>query len=171
MAELYPNDGWYALYTRHQHEKNVTRILLEKGFDAFLPLYSTTHQWKDRKKELLLPLFPCYVFVSADLSRTLDVLKTPSVMGFVSHAGRPARIPSEQIETVREVVLRSRAEPHPFLQTGDRVRVKAGSLLGLEGILVRKKNVSRLVISVDMLGKSVATEIDGWAVERIQRAA
>lgn len=163
--------SWYALYTRHQHEKNAAQVLSHKGFDTFLPLYQAMHQWKDRKKELWLPLFPCYVFLSGDVNRSLEVLKTPGVVGFVSHAGRPAAIPSDQIHAVREVVLRSRAEPHPFLQTGDKVRVKAGSLLGLEGILVRKKNQCRLVISVEMLGKSVATEIDGSLVERIKRVA
>jgi transcription antitermination factor NusG len=98
-------------------------------------------------------------------------LKTPGVLGFVSNAGRPAVIPSDQIYAVQQVVLRSRAEPHPFLQAGDMVRVKSGSLLGIEGILVRKKNQCRLVISVEMLGKSVATEIDVSMVERIRRAA
>jgi transcription antitermination factor NusG len=163
--------AWYAIYTRHQHEKSAAQLLSHKGFDTFLPLYSATHQWKDRKKEVSLPLFPCYVFLNGDLGRSLDVLKTPGVVGFVSSAGQPAVIPTEQMEAVRHVVLRSRAEPHPFLQTGDRVRVRAGSLAGVEGILVRKKNLCRLVISVDILGQSVATEIDASLVERVRRAA
>lgn len=164
-------ETWYALYTRHQHEKNASQVLSQKGFETFLPLYQAIHQWKDRKKEIWLPLFPSYVFVSGDLSRSLDVLKTPGVVGFVSSSGRPAVIPSEQIQAVRQVVLRSRAEPHPFLQAGDRVRVKSGSLAGVEGILVRKKNYWRLVISVEMLGKSVATEIEASVIERVRRAA
>ena len=164
-------EAWYALYTRHQHERNAAQVLSQKGFETFLPLYQSVHQWKDRKKEVWLPLFPSYVFVSGDLNRTLEVLKTPGVVGFVANAGRPAIIPLEQIHAVRQLALRSRAEPHPFLQAGDRVRVKAGSLSGLEGILVRKKNQCRLVISVDMLGKSVATEIDVALIERIRRAA
>jgi len=161
--------AWYALYTRHQHEKNIAHILSLKDFETFLPLYSTIHSWKDRTKELWLPLFPCYVFLCTDLHRATDALKTPGVFAFVSSAGCPAMISAEEIQAVRQVVLRSRAEPHPFLRTGDRVRVKAGSLSGIEGILVRKKNQFRLVISVEMLGKSVATEIDVSAVERIQR--
>jgi transcription antitermination factor NusG len=171
QGEAMSQKAWYAIYTRHQHEKSATQVLATKGLDAFLPLYTTTHQWTDRKKEGSVPLFPCYVFINGELTRTTDILKTPGVIGFVSHAGRPAIIPSEQIEAVRQVVLRSRVEPHPFLNTGDTVRVRTGSLAGVEGILVRKKNSCRLVISVDILGQSVATEIDASLIERVRRAA
>lgn len=164
-------ETWYALYTRHQHEKNAEQILGNKGFQTFLPLYRTTHQWKDRKKELWLPLFPCYVFLNGGLQRSTEILKTPGVLGFVTNGGRPAVVPSDEIHAVRQLASSGNVEPHPFLKTGDKVRVKAGSLAGVEGILVRKKNEARLVISVEMLGKSVSTEIDVSAVERIERVA
>ena len=162
-------EAWYALYTRHQHEKNAAQILSNKGFETFLPLYLATHCWKDRKKSLWLPLFPCYVFVHTDLNRSAEALKTSGVFAFVSSAGRPAMISHQEIDAVRQVVLWSRAEPHPFLRTGDRVRIKVGSLAGIEGILIRKKNKFRLVISVELLSKSVAVEIDVSAVEHVQR--
>ena len=159
---------WYALYTRHQHEKGVARALRAKGFEAFLPLYETAHRWKDRVKPVTVPLFPCYVFLRGGLQRRLDVLKTEGVHEFVSVANTPASIPSEEIEALRKSMAnKMRLEPHPFLQHGDRVRVKRGALEGIEGILVRKKNLYRLVLSVEMLGKSAAVEVDATMIERI----
>jgi len=159
---------WYALYTRHQHEKAVARILSNKGHDVFLPLYGAAHRWQDRTRQLSLPLFPCYVFLRGGLDRQLQILTTPGVYTIVGWAGRPAVIPQAEIDAVRQLVESFlRVEPHPFLKCGDRVRVKSGSLQGLEGILVRKKNVFRLVISVEMLGRSAAVEVDRSCLERV----
>lgn len=161
--------SWYALYARHQHEKVVAELLSKKGFNVFLPLYDATHRWKDRLKKLSLPLFPSYVFLKGGLDRQLHIMTTPGVRSIVSSAGRVAMIPEEQIEAIKRMVEGPlRAEPHPFLNCGDRVRVRCGPLEGIEGILVRKKNLTRLVISIEMLMKSVAVEIDGWMVERVQ---
>src|ERR1700757_699452 len=151
------SEAWYALYTRHQNKKHAAQILSQKGFETFLPLYSATRSWNDRKKNLWLPLFPCYLFVHTDLDRSTEALKTSGVFAFVSSAGRPAMISEAEMDAVRQVVVQSRAEPHPFLRMGDRVRVKVGSLAGIEGILVRRKNQFRLVISIELLSKSVAT--------------
>lgn len=165
------NDGmkpWYALYTIHQHEKVVAQLLSEKGFEVFLPLYVALRQWADRTKKLTLPLFPCYVFVQGGLDRRLDIVTTAGFRSIVTAAGRPAVIPHAEIEAVRQLVeSRLQVEPHPFLTRGDRVRVKSGPLEGIEGILVRKKNSSRLVLSVEILQKCVATEVDVWIVERV----
>jgi transcription antitermination factor NusG len=159
---------WHALYTRHQHEKAVANILANRRFEVFLPLYSAVHSWKDRQKHLMIPLFPCYVFVRGGLERKLDIVTTPGVHAFVTFAGHPALIPPEQIDAVRRATENSlRIEPHPFLKTGDHVRVKAGPLEGVEGILVRKKNIYRLVISVELLGSSAAVEVDAFSVERL----
>jgi transcription antitermination factor NusG len=159
---------WYALYTRHQHEKVVASILTNRSFEVFLPLYSAVHSWKDRKKQVSMPLFPCYVFVRGGLERKLDIVTTPGVHAFVTFAGHPAVIPPEQIDAVRRATENSlRIEPHPFLKTGDHVRVKVGPLEGVEGILVRKKNIYRLVISVELLGSSAAVEVDAFSIERV----
>ena len=161
---------WYALYTRHQHEKVIANALTNKGFDVFLPLYVAGRQWKDRTKQLSLPLFPCYVFLRDSLVRRLDVLKTPGVRQIVSSSGRPAEIPNTEIEAIRTAFNTSlKMEPYPLLQCGDIARVKTGPLAGLEGILVRKKKLFRLVLSVEMLGKAVAVEVDGYQVERLAR--
>jgi transcription antitermination factor NusG len=164
-------DGWYALYTRHQHEKVIANMLSNKGFEVFLPLYVAGRQWKDRTKHLLVALFPTYVFLRGGLDRRLDVLKTPGVHGFVGWCGKPAEIPEPEMDAVRRAVEGPlRIEPHPFLQCGDLVRIKSGAMMGLEGILVRKKNLFRLVLSVEMLGQSVAMEVDVNTVERVPRA-
>ena len=160
--------AWYVLYTRHQHEKAVAQILTSKGFEILLPLYSTARRWKDRTKLLSLPLFPCYVFLSGDLKRRLDIMTTPGVHALVSTAGQPTAVPLAEIEAIRRVVEGGApVEPHPFLKCGDWVRVKCGPLKGIEGILVRKKNLYRLVISVEMLGRAAAVEMDASLVERL----
>jgi transcription antitermination factor NusG len=164
--------GWYALYTRHQHEKVVSQILLGKGFDVFLPLYPVARACGGHTKKLLLPLFPCYVFLHGGLERRLDVVTTPGVHAFVETANRPAVIPQSEIDGVRQTVESSlRVEPHPFLKSGDRVRVRSGSLQGIEGILIRKKNLFWLVLSVEMLGKSIAVEIQSSVVEKVPTTA
>ena len=160
--------AWYALYTRHQHEKNSARILANKGFETFLPLYTAAHQWNDRVKRLSLPLFPCYVFIRGGINRRFEILTTPGIHSWVGVAGNPSPIPDAEIESIRKLVETSmRVEPHPFLKCGDWVRVKSGPLAGIEGILVRKKNLLRLVLSVELLEKSVAVEVDASTVERV----
>jgi transcription antitermination factor NusG len=162
--------NWYALHTRYQHEKVIAQSLTNKGLRVFLPLYTAAHRWKDRVKPLTLPLFPCYVFIRGGLERQLHILTTPGIRRFVGNEGRPWVIPDEEIEAVRQAVERgARVEPHPFLKCGDWVRVKSGPLEGIEGILVRKKNQFRLVLSVELLQKSAAVEVEVWAVERIAR--
>jgi transcription antitermination factor NusG len=161
-------DPWYAIYTRHQHEKTVARTLSDKGHETFLPLYRIAHRWKDRTQLVQLPLFPCYVFFRGGLAEQQQVLRIPGVFSIVASFGRPARIPANEIEGVRKLVESSlQIEPHPFLQCGDRVIVTSGPLHGLEGILIRKKNAFRLVISVEMLGRSAAVEIDAVNLQRI----
>ena len=156
---------WCAIYTRHQHEKTVSEMLHVKGFEVFLPLYESVRRWKDRKKLLSLPLFPCYVFVRGAIERRLPVLTTPGVHMIISRGERVSTIPEEEIEAIRRTVQGEfRVEPHPFLRCGERVRVVRGSLEGVEGILARKKNLYRLVLSVDMLAQSVSVEIDALDV-------
>lgn len=169
VTDVTQRTPWYALYTRHQHEKLVAEMLLNKNFHVFLPLYEATHRWKDRTKKLSLPLFPSYVFIRGGLDRQLQMMMTPGVHSIVANAGHALPIPDEQIDAVRRLVEGPlRAEPHPFLKCGDKVRVTSGPLQGIEGILVRKKNLTRLVLSVEMLAKSIAVEIDAWRVERIR---
>ncbi len=157
---------WWAIYTRHHHENVVADMLTAKGFKVFLPLYESIRRWKDRRKVLSLPLFPCYLFVRGGLDRKLQVVTTPGVHMILNRGGRVAIVPNAEIEAIQRAVGgRCRVEPFPYLKCGMRVRVTRGALLGVEGILIRKKNLLRLILSVDMLAQSVAVEVQASDVE------
>jgi len=163
--------GWWAVYTRHQHEKTVAEMLTGKGFEVFLPLHDSMRRWKDRQKVLSLPLFPCYVFVRGVLDRRLQVATTPGIHMILSRGEQIQVVPEGEIDAIRRAVQGSwKIEPHPFLKIGERVRVTRGSLEGVEGILVRKKNLYRLVLSVDMLAQSVGVEVAVSDVEPVSVA-
>jgi transcription termination/antitermination protein NusG len=168
-AQRHSGQGdWYAIYTRHQHEKTVADNLTKNGIEVFLPTYGVVRQWKDRKKHLQLPLFPSYLFLHGGLERRVKILSTPGVYSFVSVGGQPAAILETEIEAIRRAVTSGlAAEPFPFLQCGDRVRVKAGPLSGIEGILIRKKSSFRLILSAELLQKSIAVEVDAFHVEPV----
>ena|SRR5882762_3057060 len=171
-GDVHALSTWHVLYTRHQHEKVVAHTLSNKGFEVFLPLYSATRRWKDRYKQLSLPLFPCYVFLKERLERRLDIVTTPGVHMLVTSAGLPAVVPEEEMQTVRQLVEKGQGvEPHPFLNAGSRVRVKHGPIRGVEGILVRQKNLFRLVVSIEILGRAASVEVDASMVERLGNGA
>jgi transcription antitermination factor NusG len=152
---------WYAVYTCSRHEKRVAQQLEERGIDHFLPVYRSVRRWKDRKKELELVLFPGYIFVRFPLMNRLQVLQLPGVVRFVCFNGQPAALPAGDIEALRNGLSEKlRVENHPFLTVGRRVRVISGPLAGAEGILVRRRSNSRLVISIEAIMRSVAVEID-----------
>jgi transcription antitermination factor NusG len=167
-GDVHAPSDWYVIHTRHQHEKMVAQILTSKGFDPWLPLYQTARRWKDRTKLIFLPLFPCYVFLNGGLARRLEIMTTPGIHALVSTAGEPATVPPGEIEAIRRVTQSgARVEPHPFWKCGEWVRVKTGPLVGVEGILVRRKTQFRLVVSVEILGRSAAAEVDVSIVERV----
>ena len=149
-----------------RHEKQVARQLEERRVSCFLPVYRSVRRWKDRRKELELVLFPGYVFVHLDLKDRLRVLQVPSVVRFVSFSGYPAPLPDSEIEALTNGLAGGvRAEPHPYLKVGRRVRVKYGPLAGAQGILVRRKDKFRVVLSIDLIMRSVAVEVDEADVE------
>jgi transcription antitermination factor NusG len=163
--------AWNAIYTRHQHEKSVTENLARIGVEVFLPTYNVIRRWTDRKKCLSLPLFPCYVFLRTSLARW-KILATPGVHSFVTFGNQPASVPDVELDAIRKAVESSlRVEPHPFLHSGDWVRVKSGPLEGIEGILVRKKGCHRLVLSLQLLGKSMAVEVDAFSIQPLYHRA
>jgi transcription termination/antitermination protein NusG len=159
-------DNWYALYTCPRHEKRVVQQIERHRISCFLPLYRSVRRWKDRRKELELALFPGYVFVRIALQDRLRVLQLASVVRFVSFNGRPLPLPQGEMEALMNG-LRSgvRAEPHPYLTVGRRVRVKHGPLAGSQGILVRRKDKFRVVLSLELIMRSVAVEVDEADVE------
>jgi transcription antitermination factor NusG len=151
---------------RSRHEKQVALQLEERRVSCFLPVYRSVRRWKDRRKELDLVLFPGYVFVHLDLKDRLRVLQVPSVVRLVSFNGYPAPLPDDEIEALSNGLAKGvRAEPHPYLKVGHRVRVKYGPLAGTQGILVRRKDKFRIVLSIDLIMRSVAVEVDEADVE------
>src|SRR5690349_17809714 len=118
--------NWYAIFTRHQHEKSVAIALSYKKYEVFLPLYRSVRQWQDRAKQLCFPLFPCYVFIREGMDRQLQILTTPGIIHIVGWGGRPAIIPQSQLDAVKRIIeSRLTVETHPYLQSGDLVRVKS----------------------------------------------
>ena len=165
-AERLEQPCWYALHTRSRHEKVARDQLTAKGITNLLPLWRKRSVWKDRVKMIDVPLFSGYMFGYFPLQHKLEVLQTVGVVRIVGLNGQPIPVPEEQIQAVQAMIThRLHYDPSPFLQEGMRVRVKRGVLTGAEGILVSKKQHYRLVISVDLIQKSVAVDIDSADVE------
>jgi transcription antitermination factor NusG len=157
---------WYAACVCSRHEKQVISQLQERNVDCFLPVYRSIRRWKDRRKELDLVLFPGYVFVHIDLKNCLQVLQLSSVARFVSFNGHPAPLPDTEIEALSHGLASGiRAEPHPYLKVGHRVRVKFGPMAGVQGILIRRKDRFRVVLSIDFIMRSVAVEVQESDIE------
>ncbi len=159
---------WYAIRTRSRHEKIVSEQLKEQGIETFLPLVKKTHKWSDRVKEVELPLFSGYNFVRLVLSspERLRVLKAHGVAGFVGINGSGTAIPESQIQDLR-TLLASKVpfEEHTFLKVGQRVRIRGGSLDGVEGILAAQDGDQSLTISLEPIHRSLSIRIQGYTVE------
>jgi len=166
--EALPAEDWCAIQTRPRHERVVIQHLEDAGFATFLPLYSQMRSWSDRKKRVEFPLFPSYVFARTSWSTQarVRVFQTSGVIGFVGPRKEVTPIPIEQIDAIR-LMMRTQAEyqPHPYLNMGQRVRIRTGALQGLEGILVSVSSDHKLVVSVDLIHRSVAIRLDGYEVE------
>lgn len=160
--------NWYALYTAPRHEKRVAEQIQQQGVACFLPLYRSVRRWKDRRKELALVLFPGYVFVRMALQHRLRILQLTGAVRLVTFNGRPASLPDAEIESLQTQIFSSgNIEPHPYLSVGRRVRVRSGPLKGLEGIILRTKDRCRVVVSIHLIMRSVAVEVDDGDVEFI----
>ena len=156
-----PESNWYAAYTCANQEKRVAQQLERRAVESFLPLYESVRRWKDRRVRLHLPLFPGYVFVRFALRDRLQVLTIPGVVNLVGFDGHPAKVPAEDIEAIRVCLAGRRTmHPHCYAQHGARVRLLSGPLAGLSGIVVRQRNSTRFVISLELLQRSVTVEID-----------
>ncbi len=161
MLELSAGGDWYALRVRPNHERTCAIALGYKGFEPFVPMYKSRRKWSDRVKELERPVFAGYVFCRFVAGSVREVVSTPGVSSVVAFANVPARIDEAEIEALRVAAQSGRPlEPYPYVNIGDRVRIDGGPLDGLEGILVQVKNSLRLVLSVTLLQRSVAVEVD-----------
>lgn len=184
MRELCPESGlredlpeiagpqWYALHVRYRHELRVGHLLESRGWNTLAPVYRSSRQWSDRRKEIELPLFSGYVFCRFPSEESRYVEDTPGVARIVRFNSRPAPIPAPEIASIQTMIAAGVSlSPWPFLKAGDRVRVERGPLRGLEGTLLRDGESSRLVISVGLLQRSIAAEVEPGMVTPIRGRA
>jgi transcription elongation factor/antiterminator RfaH len=156
--------SWYVLQCWARKESTIATQLESQGFQCFLPKYKVIRDWSDRKKEVERPLFPGYVFCRFEYSQRRPAIVTPGVLQVVGYGRTPAPVEDREIEAIQLAVASEvRRQPWPYLEVGERVRIHTGKLAGLEGILVNFKGNHRVVLSVSLLQRSVALEVDlGW---------
>jgi transcription antitermination factor NusG len=160
---------WFALQVHAKHELAVANSLRSRGFDPFLPLYRCRKLWSDRIKVVDAALFPGYMFCRLNLHYRLPVLTAPGVIRIVGHNRLPVPVDEAEIKTIRTVVASGLPnEPWTYLRAGDRVQIKQGPLRGVEGILIETRGAHRLILSVTLLQRSVAVEIDSAFVESLR---
>ncbi len=161
---------WFAACVRSRHEKSVAQHLERNRVECFVPLYEEVRRWKDRRMTLRLPLFAGYVFAHICPGDRMRVLTAPGVVRLVTFQGQPAAIPDPQIESLRALsASEARMRPHPYLAVGRRVRVSNGPFAGAEGILLRSKGRLRFVLSLELLARSVALEVDSSDVSPVSQ--
>ena len=161
---------WFAVYTTPRHEKHISEMLEDRHIEAFLPLYRTMRQWKKSSPVMVeLPLFPCYLFVRIGRAARGAVLGLPGVISIVGSPQEPWPLPQLEVEALRLSAQLGRAEPHPYLRVGERVRIKSGLMAGVEGILVRKKNEFRFVLTLEAIMRSVAVEVDASELALVEQ--
>jgi transcription antitermination factor NusG len=158
--DLANQNPWYVLLVKPRHEKSVAEALDGKGYEVFLPLFLARRRWLSTSRDVSLPLFPHYVFCRMDPERRLPILEIPSVRTIVSFGRHPIPVDESEMQSVRAMVGSGLAvTPHHFLHAGARVRVTAGPLTGIEGILETVRGQDRLVVSVALLQRSVSVEV------------
>ena len=157
---------WFAVYTRAHHEKRVAQQLAGRGIEHFLPLYRSRRIWSDRRVSLDLPVFPGYLFARFAPGGRLRVLEAYGVVHLVGFNGQPCPLAESDIETLRAGLRGGLCwEPHPYLTAGARVGIVRGPLAGMKGILARKKNSCRVILSLDLIARSAAVEVDAADIE------
>lgn len=168
-----PQKQWFAVYTAYRQEQRVADHLRSLSIEHYLPTYRAQPRWIDLSKATSgLPLFPCYVFVHIGREQRVPVLAVPGVLWMVGDSGaQPTPLPQLEIDTLRATLDPSRVEPHPYLAAGPRVRIRAGALAGLEGVLVQRRNSMRVVISLELIMQSIAVEVSADDIEYLDPAA
>jgi transcription antitermination factor NusG len=162
------NQRWFALQVRTRWENSTAVLLSGKGYQTFLPTYKTKKRWNGRPREVDAALFPGYVFCQFDSQKRLPILVTPGVISVVGRGRIPLPVDDSEIAAIQTVVSSGfRVEPWPYLAIGQRIRIESESLEGLEGILINIKGNHRIVVSVSLLRRSVALEIDRSCVKPV----
>ena len=159
---------WYAVFTVPQNEKSAAKHLNLREIESFLPTYEAVHVWKNRQRvHLVLPLFPSYLFVRIGSRERGRVLESPGVLRIVGNGRGPVPVPDETVEFLRSDLCRSKIEPYRELVIGQKVRIRSGAMRGLEGVLIRKNNNLRFVLTVDLINQHAAVEIGAGNLEPV----
>jgi transcription antitermination factor NusG len=159
-------EQWFAAYTFSCHEKRVAQHLSTRHIDFFLPVHRKVNRWKNGLRMLVeRPLFPGYVFVKIDCKDRVRVLELPGVHSLVGAGREPTPLPYEEIEGLRRGMHLLSAEPHPLVKSGEKVLIRKGPLEGMTGIVVRQKNSTRVILTLDLIMKSISVEVNGRDVE------
>jgi transcription antitermination factor NusG len=159
---------WFALQVRTRWESSTAILLSGKGYETFLPIYKTKKRWNGRQREVDTALFPGYVFCKFDAQKRLPILVTPGVISVVGRGRIPLPVDDAEIASIQTVVSSGlRVEPWPYLELGQKIRIENDALQGLEGILINFKGNHRIVVSVSLLRRSVALEIDRACVKPV----
>jgi transcription antitermination factor NusG len=159
---------WYAVYTVPQHEKSALKQLDIREIESFLPTYETVRVWKNRQRmKLILPLFPTYLFVHINSGERVKVLQSPGVLQIVGNSRGNVPLPDSEVEFLRSGFCRQRIEPYCDLVIGEKVRIKSGVMLGLQGTLVRKSNNLRFVLTLELINQHAAIQVDAEDLEPI----
>jgi transcription antitermination factor NusG len=157
---------WYALYTLSNHEKRVEEHLRMKDVEVFLPVTTVVRRWKNRTTaKLQIPLFAGYVFTHISPAERIRVLEAPSVLWIVGTGKEALPLPDHEIEILRTSLHLRQVDPYPYLKVGERTRIRSGPLAGLEGIVVRKDDHLRVVLSIDLIRQSVAVHVEADELE------
>ncbi|MBI4874386.1 MAG: hypothetical protein HY822_07125 [Acidobacteria bacterium] len=172
MSPAHSRAEWYALTVKPRHERTVARNLRGRGLEEFAPFCRARRRWCDRIKELETPLFPGYVFCRFSYEQRMLVLNTPSVTSIVGFGKHPTPAGEEEIDALRSIVASGLpAQPWPYLRLGQKVRIEQGCLEGVVGILLREKDLCRVLVNVEILQRSVAVEIDRALLCPVREAA
>ena len=163
--------AWFVLTAKSRHEKVVSENLRGKGLESFVPLYRARRRWTDRIQSVDLPLFPGYVFCRFSYMSRLPVLNTPGVTSVVGFSDVPTPVADEEISRIQAIQASGLpAQPWPYLRVGQMARIERGALAGLEGVLIREKDALRVVVSVELLRRAVAVEIDRDIIRAVEGA-
>ncbi|SRR6266568_1451421 len=160
--------NWYAVYTKHSHERTVHDAFVSRDIESYLPTYSVRRRRVNRcTVELTVPIFPTYIFARIAWSEHARLLEVPSVISIVGFGPQRPTIPETEIEALRSALTLKNTTPHPYLNIGERVRIRSGPLEGLTGIVLRKGNNLHIVLSVQLIMQSVVVDVEQWHLEPI----
>lgn len=171
LSGPYAEPRWYAACTRSRHEKSVAERLARNSVEAFVPIYEAVRRWRNGRHRVQVPLFSGYTFVRIALRDRMHILKVPGVVRLVGFHGMPVPLPEGEIERLRRALtIGTKAEPHRFLTVGRRVRIIVGPLAGNEGILVRRRGDFHVVLSIDLIQRSILVDVEANSLEPVWRA-